>query len=124
MAFTALVGLIVITTVVEVVPAPVKTISPATVTPAVVVGLLPDVGTVKLILSVVDVPILMTPELPIKETSIFLPPQPTPSASVATLFNPVKVIVETLKKLLAVSQSSEIAVVTPSVSQATACLAP
>lgn len=125
MAFTALVGLIVITTVVEVVPAPVRSMSLAEVTPAVVVGLSPVVGTVKLTLSVVDVPILMVPELPIKETSNFFPPQPTPvPASVETLFKPVKVIVVTLKKVSPVLQSSDIAVVTPSASQATACRAP
>jgi hypothetical protein len=95
------------------------------VTPALVAGLLPVIGTVKLTFVADEVPIVKTPELPIKEISNFLPPQPMPvSASVKTLFNPVKVIVDTLKKLSPVLQSSVIAVVTPSASHATACLAP
>jgi hypothetical protein len=124
-ALTGLVGLIVIVAVVAVVPAPEITILELAATPALVAGLLPVVGTVKLTLSVVAVPILITPELLIKETSIDLPPHPIPvSAFVETLFSPDKVIVDTLKKLLVELQSSDIAVVIPSESQATACLAP
>lgn len=124
-ALTALVGLIVMTAVVDVVPAPVKAMLEALVTPATVLGLLPVVGTVKLIFVADEVPMVSNPELPIRETSIDFPPQPMPVvALVETLFKPVKVIVVTLKKLSLVLHSSAIAVVIPSESHATACLAP
>lgn len=125
MAFTALVGLIDMTAVVDVVPAPVNAMLKAFVTPATVLGLLPVVGTVKLIFVADEVPIVSNPELPIREISRDFPPQPIPVvALVETLFNPVKVIVVTLKKLSLVLHSSSIAVVIPSESHATACLAP
>jgi hypothetical protein len=124
-ALTALDGPIVITAVVEVVPAPVSAMLDALATPATVLGLLPVVGTVKLIFVADEVPIVNNPELPIRETSNFLVPHPIPLvAFVETLFKPDKVIVVTLKKLSPVLHSSAISVVIPSESQATACLAP